>query len=133
MTYIILGICLMNSIIIGYSYRKFKTETNNIWDEITVYDTRVLNKIMDIKNELPKLIEGHLSKDEALAIVYSIISLRGEFLYNFARKMAEKPPEIGWYLEMERKTLTERLCKTWPDKKQSEVEELVNEFYNPNK
>jgi hypothetical protein len=93
-------------------------------------------KLIELRNyvfkiDIPKEIQDYLQKDEALAIVYSIISLRGEFMYNLARTMAEKPPQIGWYFENERKTLTERLCKSWPDKKQSEVEELVNEFYKP--
>lgn len=97
---------------------------------------KLLNKYIDklidarVKEKLPEAIQSYLATDEALAIIYSIISLRGEFMYNLARKMSDNPPPPEWYYEQEQKTLTDQLIKVWPNKSKEEIETLVKAFYN---
>ena len=87
------------------------------------------NKIIDVQDSIPGNIKEYLQEDEAMIIIYTLIALRAEFLYNLSRKIVEDPPTVQWHYDQEKDFLTRRLSKLWPDKKEDEIIELVNNFY----
>lgn len=84
-----------------------------------------------LKDTMRTSVDEYLATHEHLIINYLIVSLRGEYLYYLAQKMADpdNTPQLGFYYDNEKKMVTERFRKLFPLKTENAVNELVNTFY----
>ena len=84
---------------------------------------------VEIKKRLPEYVKQHFTQDEAMGILYSIIAIRGKFLFFLANKMTEPPQKVEWWLKQEKTNVIEYLDAKWKDMPKEQITELVNEFY----
>lgn len=91
----------------------------------------VAESIKAVKPTVEAATQEYLVKDEALIIQYLIVSLRGEYLYYLAQKLADPNniPKLDFYYSNEKKSICERFKKLFPDKEAKDIEELVSHFY----
>ncbi len=82
-----------------------------------------------IEKQLPEAIRNHFSHDEAMALLYAIIAVRGKFCYFLANKTVETPQKLEFWLNEEKKEVNNYLKSFWKNKPAEEISELVNEFY----
>ena len=95
-----------------------------------------LNKLREYSNDSFVALKSNATDNEeklhelntAFEVLASIESIRGEFMYNMARKMSDTPPKLQWYYEQEKKTITERLQKAW-NIPIEDVEKIIELFY----
>ena len=83
----------------------------------------------EVLKRLPEYVKQHFAQDEAMAILYSIIAIRGKFLFFLANKLTEEPQKEQWWLEQEKNNVIEYLVVKWKDIPKEQIIELVNEFY----
>ena len=83
----------------------------------------------EVLKRLPEYVKEHFAQDEAMAILYSIIAIRGKFLFFLANKMTDPPQKVEWWVDQEKKNVVELLSSQWKDMPKEQITELVNEFY----
>lgn len=81
------------------------------------------------EKRIRQAVKQYMATDEAMAILYSIIAIRGKFLFFLANKMTDPPQKLEYWVKQEQDNVVELLSSQWKDMPKEQITELVNEFY----
>ena len=91
-----------------------------------------------LQAEIDKRLESSLNKalfnNENLLIIYLIITLRGEFLYNMSADLYSVNKESvkddpQYYIQQERKLLRMKCQELFKDKNNDQIDDMLNNFF----
>lgn len=114
-----------------FKRRREKKDLELIAKITSISNAQFLTAQRSLKDTMRSSVDEYLATHEHLIINYLIVSLRGEYLYYLAQKMADpdNTPQLDYYYKNEKRLVTERFTKLFPLKTENEVNKLVDTFY----